>query len=300
MTSSLLRTAALVMLAAACGGASSKAIDPAAQPAKESPSRAVIGKAAPSFSRPLLSRGGKGNVGVPTHRAATVVIFFATWSEPDLKAVTKLAEVARHHPEAEFIAVGLDDEEKHVLPALNERGGSNLALVWDANHDIAQKYVIDVTPKIYILDQDAIVRFIHGGYHDGEGFAIDIELSETLHKDICSRETGPNDDGEVCFQHCDRLAKAKCPAKTLSRCRSECKSSNVYRNRALEACRSTSVSRTPPPVPKSDADRDGCKEVCHHHDYALGTCEHQSGKQPALLAECKQACGDRCWPICER
>lgn len=295
---------ALLAMACAPSSPSSPPTSAGADARSKPPSGAQIGKVAPPFSRPLLDGSGTTSIGGelpgPTKHRATLVIFFATWSSPDMMAIAKIAEVARRHPEAAFVAVGLDDDDHSLLSAVQSYGGAHLPLVWDEHHDIAQRFGVDVTPKLFVLDADNVVRFVHGGYRGGEGFEVDIEISDLLGKDICARDTGPADNGETCFRHCDRLAKSSCAPGVSARCRAECRASNRYRNEALSACRASSASKLPPRVPSTEQERDACKELCHLHDYALGTCAYQSGKEPELLAECQQVCGERCWPICER
>jgi peroxiredoxin len=239
-------------------------------------------------------------VSVPAKHEATVVLFFATWSAPDMKLVSHLEEIALLHPELAVVAISIDDEDRRVLEAAASRG-ARYPIVWDAGHALAHTYGVRMDPTTLVLDRQGIVRFVHEGFHDDEQYAIDDEVVSLLGKDVCRRPL-PTKSGPVCFHQCERMAKAsadcttaecraRCagPART---CHETCARENAPRNAALAICRRKRPTR-----------REACEAACHSEEMsnAIDACEFHSAGQPALREECAAACGVReCRDGCSR
>ena len=258
---------------------------------------AEVGKLAPPFTRRSLTGP---SVTVPSKHEATVVFFFATWSAPDMMLVTHIQELSLAHPELAIVAVGIDDEDKHLLEATQARG-ARYSIVWDSGHELASTYRIALDPTTLVLDKDGIVRFVHGGFHDGDQHTIDDEVTALLKKDVCQR-TLVTDTGRICFHQCERVAEAQAKCTTAD-CRARCSAGsracpetctrdNKVRNAALDVCRR-----------KRPATREACEASCHTEEmgHALDTCAFQSAGQRALLEECGAVCGvGECRASCHR
>jgi hypothetical protein len=258
---------------------------------------AQIGKPAPPFTRRSLTGS---TVTVPTKQEATVIVFFATWSQPDMILVTHLQHISAMHPELAVVAVSINDEGGDVLDATNARG-ARYPIVWDAEHVLASTYRIALDPTTLVLDKDGIVRFVHGGFRDGEQYAIDDEVSSLLKTDVCRRPLLTN-NGPLCFHQCERMAddeakcttadcKARCSSSSRA-CRETCTRDNESRNAALAVCR-----RERPTT------REACEAACHTEEMnnAMSTCDFQAAGQRALLDECAAVCGvGACRERCRR
>jgi peroxiredoxin len=265
---------------AACGAPSrAPAASSGGEPPAVAAAGAFVGKPAPPFTRRAL--GGE-SVTVPARRDVTVVLFFATWSAPDMALVARMQRVAALHPDIAVVGVSIDDDGADVLEIARSRG-ARYPIVWDAGHAVASAYRPEMDPTTLILDKEGVVRFVHGGFHEGEDFTIDDEVALLLKQDLCTRPLLTT-DGPACFHHCARLDEqgARCAANPP--CRVTCARENASRNAALATC------RRPPARARTRAE---CEAACHTEEWgrALDTCAYQSADQKDLQEECTAACG---------
>ena len=256
--------------------------------ARDQAAGAEIGKPAPPFTRSSLTGA---SVTVPTKHEATVVFFFATWSAPDMKLVSVIQEISLAHPELAVVGVCIDDTADRLLEATTSRG-ARYPIVWDAGHAVTSAYRISMDPTTLVLDKDGIVRFFHGGFHDGEENEIDDEVSSLLKTNRCGRPLVV-DNGRVCFHQCERMERdeAKCTtadcralcSSATRTCRATCARDNKPRHAALAFCRDKLRTTT----------REACQAACHTEQMnrAITTCELEAAGQPALLEECTAVCG---------
>jgi peroxiredoxin len=241
------------------------------------PAAPEIGGHAPMFSR--IALGGE-RISVPA-KTPMLVIFFATWSEPDMKLVTRMQEVAETFPPLTVLGVGIDDEDRGLLDAARSRG-ARYPIVWDREHTLAQAYKLESDPETFVIDPSGVIRFIHRGYRDGDADEMEAEIASLVRVDVCSRPL-PTNDGPACFRHCARLsrAEARC-ASSAEACRQTCAHDNAPRNAALAVCRR-----------KRPSGREACEAVCHGEEMsaAIDACSYHSANQPALREECEATCG---------
>ncbi len=147
---------------------------PVAAPRAEPAPGPGVGQLAPRIS--LKSIEGAPLSFVPGK--VTLVVFWATWSEPDKKELIKLQELyVRHGPAIlAVIALSVDDEPTH-LAEFAKTYGLRFPIGWDAEHRIAAVYRPATEPSTYVVDRAGIIRFVHHGYHDGEAEEISSEVT---------------------------------------------------------------------------------------------------------------------------
>ena len=153
--------------------------EPPAQPLTEQQieaTRVKVGSTAPSFTLPMV-QDPKQKVTAPRQGKVTVILFWATWSQPDVKELAKLQGIRSRYPESDvdIVGVSIDDEPKQV-PDVVTSYGAKYPVVWDEKHRIAETYKPRSDPSTYIIDRRGKVRFEHGGYHDGEDREMDDEV----------------------------------------------------------------------------------------------------------------------------
>jgi cytochrome c biogenesis protein CcmG, thiol:disulfide interchange protein DsbE len=69
-------------------------------------------------------------------------------------------------------ATGLDDFKKST--------GMTYPVEWDRDHRLANLYRVANEPTVYVVDRTGIVRFVHIGWHDGEGSEVGSEADSLL------------------------------------------------------------------------------------------------------------------------
>lgn len=174
--------ASLLSILTACAGASTdggarEGARRAAPPADASRPLARPGRDAPPFTvRDLDGR----EVGLAPGRV-NLVFFWATWSEPDKKAVPRLQEIFLRHGPSGLALLGLsvDDEPRDVAAFVRTYGGS-YPVAWDQERRVAELYAVRCEPTYFVIDRRGGVRFEHCGYREGEAERIEAEVVELL------------------------------------------------------------------------------------------------------------------------
>jgi thiol-disulfide isomerase/thioredoxin len=139
----------------------------------------MVGVHAPSFSRPAVTSGGtlssdsaKGKV--------LIVDFWATYCKPCEKEFPKLQALVDRHAGALVVYALSEDESKDGISAFAKKTGVRFPIGWDDGNAISQRYKLEKMPTSYIVDRKGIIRFVHGGYLDGEGEEIAREVDDLL------------------------------------------------------------------------------------------------------------------------
>lgn len=147
---------------------------PVAAPRAEPAPGPGVGQLAPRISTKSID--GAPLTFVPGK--VTLVVFWATWSEPDKKELIKLQELYLRHGPAilAVIALSVDDEPTH-LAEFAKTYGLRFPIGWDAERRIAAVYRPATDPATYVVDRAGIIRFVHHGYHDGEAEEISSEVA---------------------------------------------------------------------------------------------------------------------------
>jgi len=139
----------------------------------------MVGIHAPTFSRPpvvgpstLSTDGAKGKV--------LVIDFWATYCKPCEKEFPKLQALADKHA-GNMLVYGLsEDESSEGIAAFVKRTGVRFPIGWDQGNTISQRYKLEKMPTSYVVDRKGIIRFVHGGYTDGEEEEIARQVDELL------------------------------------------------------------------------------------------------------------------------
>ena len=171
---------ALALTAASfgCGGADRtnarvpRAID------SETPSHApTAGDAAPAFSlraidgAPLTLKRGQ----------VTLLVFWATWSEPDKRELIQLQGLQTRFGASTLSVLALSiDDEPSGLAEFARTYGLKFPIAWDEGHRVSTMLRVSLDPTTYVIDRSGIIRFVHGGYHDGEAEQIASEIESLL------------------------------------------------------------------------------------------------------------------------
>ena len=111
----------------------------------------------------------------------TLVVFWATWSEPSKHMDVKLEEIwqKRKHRGLAMKSVNIDDD----LPGLDEwkkTYGLTYSIEWDRGHRLAGIYRPPTEPSLYIVDRAGIVRFVHSGWNDDAASKVADEADSLL------------------------------------------------------------------------------------------------------------------------
>lgn len=164
-----------LVLQAACAAAPStpRALEKSEQKA-QTQSAATVGESPPAFSVESFTTSGK--VTAPPGQV-TLVYFWATWNGPCKQSFPKLQELyAKYHARGlEIAALSVDDETNGVADAAKS-WGAKFPVGWDGGHVITNAWKPSHMPTLYILDRRGIVRFVHGGWHDGQEITVDAEV----------------------------------------------------------------------------------------------------------------------------
>ena len=137
---------------------------------------ALIGGEAPGFSTPTL--GGKA-VSLSDLRGKVVVLdFWATWCGPCGRALPMLENVAEYFADkpVAIMGVNLDRGGTDGVAKFVQKNGLTFPQALDSDGSISNRYVVNVIPTSFVIDQEGIVRHVHIGF--------DPQYEETLKKEI--------------------------------------------------------------------------------------------------------------------
>lgn len=139
----------------------------------------ATGEQAPRFALPAIGAGGAlGERHALTPGKITIVDFWATWCQPCIKALPKLEQLARAHPEIEVITINLDDAAE--ARALWDAQRYTMQLLAD-DGEVSARYGVTSIPHTVVIDRDGIVRRVARG--SAAGLAEDVaRLSGQIRK----------------------------------------------------------------------------------------------------------------------
>jgi len=87
-----------------------------------------------------------------------IVVFWASWCAPCAEETPALAALAQRHPTWQIVAVSADSTEREIrdflkiFPALQLQ--KNVAIVWDLEKKIANRYGITGLPESFLVGHD--------------------------------------------------------------------------------------------------------------------------------------------------
>jgi peroxiredoxin len=139
----------------------------------------LVGVRAPSFSKTALSggttlstEGAKGKV--------LIIDFWATYCTPCAKEFPRLQALVDKRGGALVVYALSEDDTTDGVFAFAKKTGVKFPVAWDEGNAISRRYNLDKMPTSFIVDRKGIVRFVHGGYADGEEDQIAREVDELL------------------------------------------------------------------------------------------------------------------------
>jgi peroxiredoxin len=139
----------------------------------------LVGAHAPAFSRPAV--GGGSTLSTEAARGRVLVVdFWATYCQPCAKEFPELQALADRHRGA-LVVYGLsEDDATDGIAGFVKRTGVHFPIAWDQGNSISQRYKLEKMPTSFVVDKKGIVRFVHGGYAEGEAEKIAREVDELL------------------------------------------------------------------------------------------------------------------------
>jgi cytochrome c biogenesis protein CcmG, thiol:disulfide interchange protein DsbE len=166
----------LAALAVACGGAVGAGGGGSLPSGDKHP---LVGVHAPSFSRPPVV--GTSALSTDSAKGKVLVIdFWATYCRPCEKEFPKLQALADKHAGSVLVYGLSEDESTDGIAAFVKKTGVRFPIGWDQGNAISQRYKLDKMPTSYVVDKKGIIRFVHGGYTEGEEDEIARQVDELL------------------------------------------------------------------------------------------------------------------------
>lgn len=117
--------------------------------------------ASPSVAQ--TDQHGKTHDLTPPPARVTVVDFAASWCIPCWKSLPRLQALAAQMPDVEFLVVSVDDEVDG-RDQLVSRINLTLPVIWDENHQLAERFAPQGMPATFVLDAEGSVIYQHLGY----------------------------------------------------------------------------------------------------------------------------------------
>ena len=138
----------LISTFAACAGAGS-----AVTPSK------LVGQPAPDFSLPTLE--GRQVALSSLHGKVVVLDIWACWCKSCRKELPRLDELAARHKTdgVAVVAVSTDQERSEVERMIASRPSWTMTVLHDPSGKIADNYVADDLPLVYVIDREGRIRY---------------------------------------------------------------------------------------------------------------------------------------------
>ncbi len=141
----------------------------------------LVGQPAPLVAAEFVVGDGPKTL-AEAHGTVTIVDFWGTFCEPCKKSFPKLQElVDTQAGKLTILAVSQDDPDETKADDIKkfvENLHVTFPVLWDKDKKTANVYHPPKMPTSYIVDKKGVVRFVHGGYTDGEEekVAKEVEL----------------------------------------------------------------------------------------------------------------------------
>ncbi len=140
---------------------------------------ALLGVQAPSFDLPAQSGGERASLGAAAGKVV-IVDFWATWCKPCRESFPFYQRLADTHA-GSLVVIGISvDEEPSGIGQFAKETGAKFALAWDEDQSLSKRYAPPAMPTSYIIDQNGIVRHVHGGFRAGDDEIIQSKVASLL------------------------------------------------------------------------------------------------------------------------
>jgi peroxiredoxin len=139
----------------------------------------LLGRKAPAFE--LARQLGTGSISLDQQVGKLVIVdFWATWCAPCRPALTAYQQLFDRYP-SDLVVIGISiDEDSDGIESFVRHSGATFPVVWDAKHEVVQKYRPKEMPTSYFLDRRGIVRYVHEGFQSGDAGKIERRIQALL------------------------------------------------------------------------------------------------------------------------
>lgn len=139
----------------------------------------LIGAAAPALDVP--KPGGTGRVELAARAGRVVVVdFWATWCEPCRQSFPAYQKLVNEFG-GKLVVIGVSvDESPEGIASFVKSTGVKFQIGWDEGQVAAKSYEPPKMPTSFVVDGSGIVRFIHGGYSQGDEQQLRNEIKSLL------------------------------------------------------------------------------------------------------------------------
>jgi peroxiredoxin len=150
-----------------------------ARPAGGGDTHGLVGVRAPSFSKPALS--GATTLSTEAAKGKVLIVdFWATYCTPCAKEFPKLQALVDRRGGAVLVYALSEDDTTDGIAAFVKKTGVRFPVAWDEGNSISRRYNLDKMPTSFVVDRKGVVRFVHGGYAEGEEEQLAREVDELL------------------------------------------------------------------------------------------------------------------------
>ena len=163
---------ALGVLAAGCDGGGGGAKSP------EGPDP-LVGKTAPEFNLPA-QMGDKRASLTAAQGKVVLVDFWATWCGPCKASFPSYEALSKKYGD-DLVVIGIsEDDDPDGIRDFAKETGATFTLAWDAQKRVAAEYHPESMPTSYLVDKDGVVRFVHGGFREGDDQLVGRRIDALL------------------------------------------------------------------------------------------------------------------------
>ena len=140
----------------------------------------LIGNASPEVAGE--SANGRGKISLRGMKGRVVLVdFWATWCDPCKKSFPKLRDLNTKYNASGLEIIGVsEDEEPEAIAPFADNYNARFPLVWDEKGKLAKAWRAPKMPTTFVVDSQGVVRFVHGGFQDGDEIELEREIKQLL------------------------------------------------------------------------------------------------------------------------
>ena len=151
------------------------------QPTATDWKRQPPGQAAPDFTLPRLDAGQ--SVTLSTLRGRVVIMeFWATWCGPCRFSTPSLDQIARRYKDQPVTVLLINEGEDAETVRKWIAGRFVAPVLLDQDVRVGRLYQVSGIPRLFIIDQDGTIAYVHAGYAGGLERNLKLILQDMLPK----------------------------------------------------------------------------------------------------------------------
>lgn len=110
-----------------------------------------------------------------------IVDFWASWCAPCREELPVLERLYNRYKDQGLVIVGvnIDNDESNMRRFL-QRTPLSFPVVFDGEHQVAERYSPPRMPSSYIIDKRGMIRHVHAGFRSGDAEAMEREIQALL------------------------------------------------------------------------------------------------------------------------